>query len=354
MMRLRSTRALLALILLLFAGAVPAGAAPTPWQGAQVELRPGSRVLLRAGPAAGISRVPRARPRVGPGAAAATATIQVTYFNFSPQAQAAFQHAVDIWETMISSPVPIKVEAHWDSMDSDILGGAGPVSFAAPQSPEDAPWYPIALANKLAGQDLDPSEPDIFAVFNSNNPHWYFGTDGETPQSQYDFVTTVLHELGHGLGFIGSMKILGGQGYWGILGNTLTGRPFIFDRFAVNGSGQSLIDTSLFPNPSQELRDQLTSDDVFFDGPNANAAAGGEPPRLYAPPIWNSGSSFSHLDENTYTAGDPDSLMTPELGAGESIFDPGPIALGIFRDIGWTVAGNVVLDEVTFVPLAKK
>lgn len=33
----------------------------------------------------------------------------------------------------------------------------------------------------------------------------YFGTDGNTPANQYDFVTVFMHELTHGLGFTSSL-----------------------------------------------------------------------------------------------------------------------------------------------------
>ena len=42
-----------------------------------------------------------------------TATFQVTYSGFTPQAQAAFQAALDIWATHIASAVPIKIQANW-------------------------------------------------------------------------------------------------------------------------------------------------------------------------------------------------------------------------------------------------
>jgi len=38
-----------------------------------------------------------------------------------------------------------------------------------------------------------------------------------------------------------------------------------------------------------------------------------------------------------YPAGNPNSLMTPQIGAREAIHDPGPITRGIFEDIGWSV-----------------
>jgi hypothetical protein len=44
--------------------------------------------------------------------------------------------------------------------------------------------------------------------------------------------------------------------------------------------------------------------------------------------------------------------MTPELGPGESVLDPGPITLGILRDIGWSPP--LILNYHTYLPLAKK
>ena len=64
----------------------------------------------------------------------------------------------------------------------------------------------------------------------------------------------------------------------------------------------------------------------------------GRSARLYAPGSWQSGSSFSHLDENAYPAGDADALMTPQLSPGEVVRDPGPIVRQVFQDMGWAGA----------------
>src|SRR6202000_2401726 len=65
---------------------------------------------------------------------APTAKINVTYIGFSAPARAAFQAAVNIWQTKIHSTVPIDVVADWSNLtalygDSSILGAAGPTSF---------------------------------------------------------------------------------------------------------------------------------------------------------------------------------------------------------------------------------
>jgi hypothetical protein len=78
----------------------------------------------------------------------------------------------------------------------------------------------------------------------------------------------------------------------------------------------------------------LTSGNVFFDGANAREENGGVPPRLYTPAVWQQGSSYSHLDYATFNDTE-NQLMVWALSSGESAHSPGPIALGILRDLGW-------------------
>lgn len=303
--------------------------APAPAQEAPPAAE-GGRVILRAGDVNTPARVPP--PETFSPRAPETATIRVTYHGFSAQARTAFQRAVDIWETQISSPVVIEVDAYWESLGEGVLGAAGPslVYRDFSGAPEANTWYPVALANALAGSDLS-SGPDIEASFNSSFGRWYFGTDGNTPSGQYDFVSVVLHEIGHGLGFLGSMEKSGALGSWG-LG---PGYPAIYDRFVENGAGRALLS---FPNNSTALGNQLVSNNLFFDGSSAVAGAGGTRPKLYAPNPWQSGSSYAHLDENKYPPGNVNSLMTPILNGAEANHNPGPITLGIFKDTGWTTA----------------
>ncbi len=76
-------------------------------------------------------------------------------------------------------------------------------------------WYVQALANKLAGQDLDPDTSDINATFSSTFTNWYFGLDANPPVGQFDFVTVVLHEITHGLGFLPLVDVLTGEKFLG-------------------------------------------------------------------------------------------------------------------------------------------
>ena len=65
--------------------------------------------------------------------------------------------------------------------------------------------YPAPLADALARSDVNPGSPDIYAEFNTSARGVYYGTDGHPGAGQVDFETIVLHELGHGLGVLGSM-----------------------------------------------------------------------------------------------------------------------------------------------------
>ncbi|MEO8481131.1 MAG: FG-GAP-like repeat-containing protein [Acidobacteriota bacterium] len=275
------------------------------------------------------------------------ATISVTYVGFDafPQAQAAFQSAVDIWASLISTPVPISVRAQFTPLAPNVLGSAGAqyVWRDFPGAPVAGTYYADALADKLRGSDAYPGQFDILASFNSSFSSWYFGTDGNTPGGSYDFVSVVLHELGHGLGFLGGANVASGSGSIG-----LGGYPLAYDRFVVTETGVPLLN---FLNPSNELGTQLTSGyapgdprgpGVYWSGSNAVSANAGLTPRLYTPSTWSPGSSYSHLDENTYVAGNPNSLMTPALSGAEAIHNPGPITLGMFTDLGWTPVPVVV------------
>ncbi len=269
-----------------------------------------------------------------------SANFDVTYIGFSAEAQTAFQRAVDIWASVLNTSVPIKVVAKWEPLGQNTLGSAGPATFFG----DGTKWFPVALAEAINGTALNsPDSADINASFSSVFSNWYFGTDGNTPAGKFDFVTVVLHELGHGLGFLGSFDYdtTNSQGSWG-LGS---GLPFIFDLASVNGSGLQLIDVNNFGNPSVALGNELVSNNLFTSGTKTIAANGGTAAPLYAPNPWEDGSSYSHFDEASYPPGNPHSLMTPAVGTAEAIHDPGALMLALFEDNGWSVTPIVGIDD---------
>lgn len=202
-----------------------------------------------------------------------TAEIIVTYYGFSEDQDAmeAFQFAVDIWSTLIKSDVPIYIDATYEALAAGVLGSAGPTGLYRDfdGAPNDSTWYSVALAEKIAGHDLnEPGEADISASFN-NSFNWYLGTDGNTSGDAHDFVTIVLHEIGHGLGFFAL------NGY-DEADDTGSRNPGVFDDYIVNGSGVSIYDLQ---NGSTELGDFYTSNDLFLNAPLAVTSNNGTSPK---------------------------------------------------------------------------
>jgi hypothetical protein len=257
------------------------------------------------------------------------ATIEVTYVGFSYEAQQAFQYAVDIWKNLIYSPVPIRVKANWQSLSKGVLGSCGPSDYFKNFNSTQK-WncyYPVALVEKMLGEEVNGIDQyELTAAFNKDFSNWYFGTDGKTPANQYDFVSTVLHELGHGLGFSGFFYSDRGRGGYGS-----DGLSAVFDQYVKDSTSNNLVNTTLFPNPSIKLNLELTSGWLKFDTKLSESKL----PRLYAPSTWDSGSSIYHLDDSSYPVGDPNSLMTPFTGTGEAIHNPGPSTLVIMYEMGW-------------------
>ncbi len=289
--------------------------------------RAAAGVVLKAAPGAAHTFVRPPAPRAI-GSEARAATIQVTYSGFTLKARRAFQHAVDLWAPRITSSVPITVSATFQPAAPGNLGSAGPslIWRDFPGAPKPGTWYVDAIANKRRGAQLDPS-PDILANFNSSRSDWYFGTDGNPPAGKYDFVTVVMHELGHGLGFAGAGTVDGSSG-----SVRLAGFPLGYDHFTENASGKKLL---ALPDNSTQLGTALRSNKVFFDSPRVRTANGGLRARLYAPATWTPGSSYSHLNEATYKPGNANSMMTPFLSSAEAIHNPGPIVGALFRSTGW-------------------
>lgn len=315
-------------LLLLTTATVPSAAQaerPDPPAAPGARL-PAAQTILLAGPRDEHTSVPA--PRAATTTDRRAVTFNINYSGFTRPARRAFQAAADIWASRLSSPVPIKVRASFEPLGPGVLGSAGPSSVWRDfrGAPRAGTFYVDAVANRLAGRQLG-SSPDIVARFSSTRPDWYFGRDGQTPAGEYDFESVVLHELGHGLGFLGAGSVSGGRG-----SVRLSGFPISYDAFTENQGGTRLLS---FPDDSTQLANQLTSNSVWFDSAPVRNAAGGNRARLYAPSSWQQGSSYSHLNEATYGAGNPHSLMTPAIGSAESIHNPGGITLAILDSVGW-------------------
>jgi len=253
------------------------------------------------------------------------ATFEVTYTNFPEWAKVEMQRAIDVWAKYFDSSVPIQVDASWGRTDrASVLGYARPGSYFSNfvGAPDATFWYPSALANALAGKDLDRSSPEIVISVNSDGA-WNTRGDGAPTNREYDLESVFIHEICHGLGFLSTNNYSSNYGL-GTLQN-----PTPFDAFVQTPDGTRI---SELPSPSPELGRALTNY-LVWSGPKGIAANNGVAPKLYSPSKYESGSSISHLDEATFGKTGADSVMTPNLDAGEVFKDPGPIALAMMEDM---------------------
>jgi hypothetical protein len=304
--------------------------------------------------------------------------------DWSPDAKKGWQLAAAAMSKQIQPKVPVTVTIILEPLEPNILGrGGGSKAFRDfPGAPVAETWYPVSLANQLLGQRIEDL-PYATVRLNSIMPWNYDGDPKKSlAQKKPDFVTTLEHEILHGMGITGSVSVTDGVAEWGdddgVLDeenhgghvmywtggtNVVTGTPTslflcqaaipagtrkameqpvsgdpptIYDRFVVDGAGDSVLDKDLFPDPSVELNAFLTSNDLWWNGPAGKAANGGKPFKLYAPDPWRPGSSYAHLDDATYD-GTKEALMT---AMGDRIDDLvlGPLLLGMLKDMGWTVS----------------
>ena len=249
----------------------------------------------------------------------------VNYKNFPEWAKNDVQKAVDIWSANFASKVPISVDATWGrSLSYGVLGSARPGNYFInfPNAPESTLWYTGAQANAIAGQDLDKNNPEIIIQVNSG-ANWNQRNDGAPTKLEYDLVSVFIHEIAHGLGFLSS------DSYNSIFKYGIIDQPTVYDAYAQIPDGRRLSD---LPSPSLELGSALTGT-LVWSGPLGIKANGGVKPLLYTPSRYDESSSVSHLDEKTFSSAGLDSVMTPNLDAGEVFQGPGPLLLAMMEDM---------------------
>jgi len=273
----------------------------------------------------------------------------------------AAQYAADLWADLVSSEVPILVDARFDAPNSEhpdttdpfnsldctktppVIATAEPTTYHGNFSKKPRPniWYPQALANSLAGNDLSESS-DIRAYFNSSvgtpaclpDNSWYYGLDGNAQPDQFDFVTVVLRELAHGLGFITTVDLSNGKK----LGS-------FNDVFSLNLKDVST-GNLLSQMTDAERRNAIkNAGNLRWIGAKLVAAHGGDVP-MYAPDPVDLDFSVSNWD----TSLSPGELIVPFYsGANHDV----GLALQALEDIGWNLdprpngTVNVVATDAT-------
>jgi hypothetical protein len=294
-------------------------------------IESGSSINIPTGEVNKVFVKPRKENQLLKSAQSSQISFEVEYVNFPDEAKQAFEYALSIWENLLTSTVPVKIKATWEGFDNEALAQARPSTFHHNFNGAQFSdvYYPVALVEKLSGENINSSDADIFCSFNSNY-NWYFGTDGNTPTSKYDFVSAVLHEIVHGLGFSGFLKNNGQNGYFDNSNN----QPSIYDYYLFNNQNQQLANHTIFHSPSTDLHEQLTSDAVKFYSPDNSAGEEHTHDWVFAPTNWSAGASIYHLETGS-------GLMDAYMHKGEALHSPEETTLEILSEIGWN---SIVFD----------
>ncbi|HYJ89425.1 MAG TPA: hypothetical protein VEW46_25410 [Pyrinomonadaceae bacterium] len=256
----------------------------------------------------------------------------------------AFQHAANIWGATLPGGPTITVRASWEDQpceaNAGTLGSAGSMGLVRnfPNAPVANTWFGSALANTLAGVDLDPANPEIRARFNKKigtagcleNSQWYYGFTSVAGAGRINLVTVLLHEFAHGLGF---------QTFTSSSDGTQPGGfPSTYDRFLFDNTANK---NWTGMTDAERMASAINTGNLVWTGPQAHSDAtlltqGKDPqgrPRLYAPNPVRVGSSVSHWD----IVASPNQLMEPNISISQphSVTTPEDLTWSLLRDIGW-------------------
>jgi hypothetical protein len=259
------------------------------------------------------------------------------FAGWSAEAQTAMNHVVDILDDLLNSSVLIVIDACNQLVDPEggTLAFAGPnatvTQAEAPALPVANRTYPIALANAIAGVDLNGGEVEIVATANSAVLWDYCATGCTVAAGRTDFVSTMLHELLHGLGFATSFE----QSQNDPNAGSYSEPPAVIDDYVIQvADGARLLD---LPNNSAALLNamQQGSGTIGLNGPHILAINNGAAPFLFTPNPFQPGSSMSHWDDDHPT--NLGRLMNAATGDGPSSRVVDEITLMALKDIGWNV-----------------
>ena len=266
------------------------------------------------------------------------------------QRQFALKYAVQQISQALQPPVPITIHACWAHLGGTsnraVIASATPVTFLVDEPdfggyvlPLRYTWYAITEAVRAGGASQcgliggscgGVNNEEILATFNEDigtanvlgGEQFYFGYTADTSQSSIDFVSVAMHELTHGLGFIGlantdsTLGPIGAKAGIDASGNSidyqnLSRGPYddVFDvnaaivnttnktytpfmGYEVNGSGDAARAAALVSDNGLRWSDSVAVNSSVNQ--NKNLPTPLNFPLLYAPSTLSNGSTLSH------------------------------------------------------------
>ncbi len=158
---------------------------------------------------------------------------------------------------------------------------------------------------------------------------WYLDT-GSPETDQVDFLSVMLHEITHSLGWVSLCDSSGGSQ---IAPNSYS----VWDHYAVRRADMHALFAGDPPAFQGNVSD-LTSNALAFSGATAHAYYGQElPPGIYAPSTWQNGSSMAHWDTGNIVGG---AVMESAILVGSTRRQWAPVDIGALIDIGYDHIGE--------------
>jgi len=247
----------------------------------------------------------------------------LTAINMNEARITASEYAFGLWGEQLSGPIPVDISIESKNLGNGVIGQSWRTqnflnTGEVPGVPVNT-WYPSPLWNQLVGFDAT-AQRDIVLDMNSSM-NFYLQPTG-TVQG-IDWITVMLHEVCHGLGFY---PIVGQNGAY-----SYGAHPGIFDRQLFSGLTGPCI-TELTQSERAAL---VVSDNLFAGAPGSNLlnANGGNRVKMYAPTTWAGGSSTSHWQPS----GQPFStFMGPWINNNWRLHTFNTRKIGVLLDLGWT------------------
>lgn len=259
------------------------------------------------------------------------------------EAKAAMNHVIDILTPLLNSGPTIAVDACYqpDSTSGSLAFASAvdnyDVDYSAKNGVPGVRNYAVALANSLDDTDNNGARPEIMTSVNSNQQWDYCTTGCTVDANKFDFVSTLVHEFLHGLGFAMSFGVDNDSNpTQGNFSNPAGVTDyFVFSSAAYSANpNKRLIELT---NPSVDLLQiyMAGSGNVEFRGSNTVAINGFAPYIYSVANSWEQGSSMSHLDDNHES--NLGRMMNAATNSGPSSRTVDAITLMFMKDIGWSV-----------------
>lgn len=208
--------------------------------------------------------------------------------------------------------------------------------FDETNAPVSGFFSPIIPQKILDGVDANGSESDgeltlIWDLTRGGGFEFELGDDVEV--GEIDFQTVVVHELIHLVGVTSDIFADGSSASDEDVGVPTLWTPY--DQFLADESGQRFIDPQTFVIDANRWSDASVNERLFFTGPHAVAANGGNPVAIHAPAEFAEGSSAVHLRIDPPKVTDATHLLLPEVRDGAIARRLHPVTVGILKDLGY-------------------